>query len=64
MSSRVNMMVDFSFIQMDRFKKSWKLQGFKIIISFQHPPSLRNLLGHMIMFLRLIDIGPINTKLS
>ena len=37
-------MVDFSFIKLDLSAKSWKPQGWIMVMGCQHPPRLRNLL--------------------
>ena len=56
--SRHWMMVDFSFIKLYWSKKSWKKQGWSIIMGCHHPLSLILLLWKTIMVLRIRDIRP------
>ena len=53
----------FQFIKLNSYSNYWKPQGWRIVIGFQFPPRLRNLLVNMIMVVRLIDIGPNNMLL-
>ena len=48
------MMVDFSFIELYLSVKSWKSQGGRIVMGFQHSLRLRHLLGQTRMVLRII----------
>ena len=49
-------MMDFSFVKLDRSVNSWKPQRWSIVMGCQHPPRPRHLLGQKRMVLRLRDI--------
>ena len=53
LTSRNWMMVYFSFIKLYLFAKSWKPQGWIIVMGCQHPLMFRYLLVQIIIFLRI-----------
>ena len=57
------MITGFSFLKLNKFEESQKLQGWSILLGYQKPRGSRNLLGHMIAVLRLKYIVPTNMLL-
>ena len=56
-------MTGFSFLKLNKFEESQKLQGWSILLGYQKPRGSRNLLGNMIAVLRLKYIVPTNMLL-